>query len=93
MEEEQTLFNRGLKYNLSHKNKYWIRKLALEAENAITLLPIEEQDYMRHQVAKQIQRLQTQQITNSANNQKNHNAEVKILNQIKEKLRRQGHGN
>jgi len=57
-EEEQTLLNKGLKYNLSHKNKYLIRKLALEAENAITLLPIEEQDYMRYQVAKQIQRLQ-----------------------------------
>ena len=61
-EEEQTLLNKGLKYNLSHKNKYWIRKLALEAENSITLLPIEEQDYMRYQVAKQIQRLQVQKL-------------------------------
>jgi len=54
-EEEQTLLNKCLKYNLGHKHKFWIRKLALEAESAITLLPIEE---------------------------------LKILNQIKEKLRR-----
>jgi len=59
-EEEQTPLNKGLKHNLSHKNKYWIRKLALEAENVITSLPIEEQDYMRYQVAKQIQELQAQ---------------------------------
>jgi len=38
---------------------------------------------MRHQVAKQIERLQAQQTTRSTNNQKKHNAEVKILNQIK----------
>jgi hypothetical protein len=76
------------RYDFSHKNKYWIRKIALEAENAITLLPTEEQDYMRHQVAKQIQELQTQQITSCANNHKNHSTEVKILNHIKEKLHR-----
>jgi len=55
--EEQTLLNKDLKYNLNHKNKYWIRKLALEAENVSTLLPLEEQDYMRHQVAKQIRKI------------------------------------
>jgi len=39
---------------------------------------------MRHQIAKQIQRIQAQQTTNSANNHKIHNTEIKILNQIKE---------
>jgi len=50
--EGYTLLDKGLKYNLVHKHKHWIRILALEAECAVTLLPPEEQDYMRDQVAK-----------------------------------------
>jgi len=52
--EELTLLNKGLKYNLGHKHKHWIRDLGLEAECAITLLPPEEQDHTRYQVAKQL---------------------------------------
>jgi len=33
------LLNKGLKYNLGHKPKHWIRDLGLEAEGATTLLP------------------------------------------------------
>ena len=87
-EEQQTLLNNGIKYNLNHRNKCWIRKLGLEAENAITLLPLKEQVFMHNQAAKQIQRIQAQQTTNSANIHKVHNAETKILNRIKEKLHR-----
>ena len=50
-----TLLNKGLKYNLSHKRKHWLSNLALEAENAITLLPTHEQDYLRYQVAHNLQ--------------------------------------
>jgi len=56
--QEYTLLEKGLKYNLGHKHKYWIRNLALEAESAITLLPPEEQNYMHYQVAKHIKKLQ-----------------------------------
>jgi len=35
---ELTLLNKGLKYNLYHKQKSWIKTLALEAETAITQL-------------------------------------------------------
>ena len=52
-DEEVFLLNKGLKYNLSHKRKNWIQNLSIEAECAITLLPQEEQEYMRYRVAKQ----------------------------------------
>ena len=45
--DEYSLLNKGLKYNLGHKRKHWINNLSLEAECAITLLPYEEQDHMR----------------------------------------------
>jgi hypothetical protein len=34
-DEEMTLLNKGLKYNLSYKRKHWISNLALEAENSL----------------------------------------------------------
>jgi hypothetical protein len=37
--EELSLLNNGLKYNLHFKHKQWIQTIALEAENAITMLP------------------------------------------------------
>ena len=54
--EEMGLLNKGLKYNLEHKHKYWINNLALEAENAVTLLPLGEQEYTRYQIAKNIKK-------------------------------------
>jgi len=55
-EGELTLLNKGLKYNLSHKPKHCVKDLGLEAEYAITLLPLEEQEYTRYQVAKQLKK-------------------------------------
>jgi len=60
-DEEMNLLRKGLKYNLSKKPKNWIRNLALEAETAVTLLPQDEQEYARHQIAKNIERLFQQQ--------------------------------
>ena len=54
--EELGLLNKGLKYNLEHKHKYWINKLAVEAENMVTLLPPGEQEYIRYQIAKNIKK-------------------------------------
>jgi len=60
-DEELGLFNKGLIYNLGKKHKQWISNLAMEAETAITLQPPGEQDYVRHQVAKNIKKLYQQQ--------------------------------
>jgi len=46
--EELGLLNKGLKYNLDHKHKHWVNNSALEAENAVTLLPPGEREYTRH---------------------------------------------
>jgi hypothetical protein len=56
-DEEMTLLNKGLKYNLGHKRKLWIGNLDLKAENAIMLLPAQEQDGIRYQVAHNLQKL------------------------------------
>jgi len=56
-DEEMTLLNKGLKYNLNYKNKHWLSTLALEAETAISLLPSHEQEYLRYQVAQNLQKL------------------------------------
>jgi hypothetical protein len=53
-QEELTLLNKGLKYNLHFKHQNWITKLALEAETAITHLPQIQQDPIRYQVNKNI---------------------------------------
>ena len=84
--DEYSLLNKGLKYKLNHKRKNWINNLSLEAECAITLLPYEEQDYMRYQVAKQIKKLHTQQTAHKTREPKQVE-ELKIVNSIKEKLR------
>jgi hypothetical protein len=41
-EEEMTLLNKGLKYNLHHKQKHQIQTLAIEADTAINLLNQQE---------------------------------------------------
>jgi hypothetical protein len=38
-DEELSLLNKGLKYNLNQKRKHWLSDLAFEAETAVTLLP------------------------------------------------------
>ena len=62
---ELTLFNEVLKYNLNHKQKYWIKTFALEAETAITQLPRHEQDHIHYKVAHYITRLYKQNKRNT----------------------------
>jgi predicted metal-dependent hydrolase len=80
------LLNNGLKYNLSYKQRDYIKTLASEAETAISLLPISEQEYVKYQVAINIKHLHKQY-----NKNKNYNTTIykkckEILNQIKETL-------
>jgi len=67
-EEELSLLNKSLKYNLAREPKSWINNLAFEAEAAITMLPSSEQDYTRHQVAKNLGRLYQQQRQQNTHN-------------------------
>ena len=80
------MLNKGLKYNLSHKHSNWVQNLSLEAECAITLLPHDEQDYMRHRVAKQIDKIYTQLPARSTYTPKQAK-EMQITKSIKDKLR------
>ena len=80
------MLNKCLKYNLGHKQKNWIQNLSLEGECAITLLPFDEQDYMRHRVAKKIEKMYTQQPTHRTCTLEQA-GELNILKSIKDKLR------
>jgi hypothetical protein len=77
-DKELGLLNKGLKYNLDHKHKQWINNLALEAENAVTLLPPEEQEYTRHQIAKNTRKLVSQQAQHNKQNSKKGIEELRI---------------
>jgi hypothetical protein len=55
--EEMTLLNKGLKYNLHHKYKRWIQTLALEADTVINLLDPHKQAYMKQVVTQKLRRL------------------------------------
>jgi archaellum component FlaF (FlaF/FlaG flagellin family) len=83
-DDELTLLNNGLKYNLNHKHKHWLNNLAFEAETAITLLPTGEQDYIRYQVAHNIKRLYKQQNDQQARNNMQTKSEEKTINEMKE---------
>jgi len=85
--EELDLLNKGIKYNLNHKHKMWVNNLALEAESAITLLPPGEQDCMRHQVAKNINKLMNQQNPNNRQTAIKGKEEFGILKQIRRKIK------
>jgi hypothetical protein len=65
--EEIQLLNKGLKYNLHHKNEKWIETLALEAETAISHLDTTEQNYYRHAVARKLKDISR---NNKENNKK-----------------------
>jgi hypothetical protein len=79
---EIQLLNKGLKYNLHHKNKKWIETLALEAETATTNLDINKQNYYRHVVAKEIKYIKK---NNQINNKKTKGEWKQIMN-IKSKI-------
>ena len=84
--EELDLLNKGIKYNLNYKHKMWVNNLALEVESAITLLPPGEQNYMRHQVAKNINKLINQQNPNNRRTAIKGKEEFRILKQIRSKI-------
>jgi hypothetical protein len=52
--EEIMLLNRGLQYNLHFKNKDWLKKLALEADTAISIAEPKDQDFLRHTIANKL---------------------------------------
>ena len=85
-QEEISILNKGLKYNLGHQQENWIKNLGLEAECAITLLPQEEQDYVRHRIVKQINRICTQLPTHNMLTRKQA-TELRAVRSIKDKLR------
>jgi hypothetical protein len=80
---EIQLLNKGLKYNLHHKNKKWIETLALEAETAINSLDIKEQNYYRYAVAKKIKEINN---ANTIHNTK-YKEEWKTIRNIQDKIR------
>jgi hypothetical protein len=85
--EELSLLNKGIKYNLGHKQKHWISNLAFEAESALTLLPPGEQEHICYQVVQNIKKLQNQQHLHKVYTSQKSKEELKLVNQIKEKLR------
>jgi len=84
--EEMTWLNKGPKYNLTHKGKYWLSNLALEAKTAITILPTHKQEQIRHQVAHNLQKLYKQHNEKHAILDTRRWNEYNIINQIKRKL-------
>jgi hypothetical protein len=84
-DEEMTLLNKGLKYNLNYRNKGRLSTLALEAETAISLLPSHEQEYLRYQVAHNLQKLYKQQ--DSIHTAKDFRNENKTVIKIRKKAK------
>ena len=82
--EDTALLNKGLKYNLHHKDKHWVSNLALEAEAALTPLPPSKQEHIRHQVAHNIHKLYKHHYNTPP--PKIPRNEIKIINQFKKKL-------
>jgi hypothetical protein len=60
---ELKLLEEGTKYNLHHKQKNWLTKLALEAETALSLLPTADREYYRKQVSDHLLKLGNQDKT------------------------------
>jgi hypothetical protein len=83
-DNEYKLLNKGLKYNLHHKQKNWLTNLVLEAETDISLLPLTDRGYYRRQVSERITQLQRQN-TNKPNH--NDHTEWNSIKTIKNKLK------
>jgi hypothetical protein len=62
--------------------------LACEAETVVTLLPLSEQQYLRFQIAKTIQKLQNQQRETHKHTASKKRQEQILIKQIKEKLQK-----
>jgi hypothetical protein len=78
------LLEKGLKYNLHTKKKNWLVNLALEAETAITQLPITDSEFCGKPVADRIQILQ---LHNNSNLKHNTHSENRTIKSIKTKLK------
>jgi hypothetical protein len=85
--DEMILLNKGLKYNLHFKRKNWLHTLALEAGAAISFLPTNEQEDMRHLIAKQIQQLHRRQTREHTRNTPHAKHEKHIISAIRTKLK------
>ena len=85
-EDELSLLNKGLKYNLHSKKKDWIKTLALEAETAVNKLPEIDREYYRWQVANKIDILYNTKQNNTYKNQ-NGKFEINTVKHIKTKLK------
>jgi cobalamin-dependent methionine synthase I len=55
--KEAELLEKAPKYNLHHKKKHWLTNFTLEAETAIYMLPVTDQDYFRNQVSDHLQKI------------------------------------
>jgi hypothetical protein len=89
-EHENQLLQKGLKYNLHVQPKQQIKILAIEAETAINLLPVPDQDPVRYLIAKTLDKIAHRTIPNPPDiSSKNHKSKFdKItVNKIKEKLK------
>jgi hypothetical protein len=84
--DEMSLLNKGLKYNLNFKHKSWIENLGLEAETAVALLPITEQDHVRHLIAHNLGRLYGRHSDNQSFNTAKAIREKRTIQNIKTKL-------
>jgi len=62
--KEIELLEEGPTYNLHHKKKHCFTNLALEAEDAISLLPMTDREYFRNRVSDHLQKLKLQDKTN-----------------------------
>jgi hypothetical protein len=58
--EEQSLLDKGLKYNLHYRKTPWIRTLAIEAETIVNQIQHTNQNHMRFLIPKNIKNLQYQ---------------------------------
>jgi hypothetical protein len=81
-DDENSLLQKSLKYNLHIKPKQCLQKHAMEAETAISLLPPPEQNPVRYLISKNLESL--------AHNHKlkaplckNTRAEKRLINEIK----------
>jgi hypothetical protein len=72
-QDEITLLNKVLEYNLHYKHEHWFTDLAVEAETAINLLPPTDQEHVRYKVTKNIQQLYTRQ-----KHQRHHNTHGRL---------------
>jgi hypothetical protein len=84
--EELNLLNKGLKYNLSHKNKNWFQTLAMETETAVAQVPTQEHECIRARAAYNLKQLYRKQTAHTHQNFNQAKKENHTLNQIKEKL-------